>query len=296
MTTATFRYIDPNSYDHDATEPFKKPWNKVDVPTFSYKLSSHEHSVKNLRGLESGFSIDNAGFAVYREPSTVTTFTDDGQIRGGYYREVERLLRKHLPGIKKVVIFDHTIRQRVKGSVRGPSLLVHVDQTPRAAEMRVHRHLSKDDAKSLLHGRYQIINVWRPIQHPASDYPLAVIDWRSTQPSDFVKVDLLYPKNWDQLGDVAPEPASLDSTKGYEVRGEQYAIAFNEKHCFYYLKDMSPDEVIFIKCYDSKSASMTDDRTAIAHAACHSAFCDPQTPADAPGRQSIEVRCLVFYD
>jgi hypothetical protein len=34
---------------------------------------------------------------------------------------------------------------------------------------------------------------WRPIENPASDFPLALIDWRSIAPSDFVKVDLLYP-------------------------------------------------------------------------------------------------------
>jgi hypothetical protein len=28
----------------------------------------------------------------------------------------------------------------------------------------------------------------------------------------------------------------------------------------------------------------------------HTAFVDPQTPPDAPGRQSIEVRCLIFYE
>jgi len=28
----------------------------------------------------------------------------------------------------------------------------------------------------------------------------------------------------------------------------------------------------------------------------HTAFKDEATPKDAPGRQSIEVRCLVFYE
>lgn len=73
--------------------------------------------------------------------------------------------------------------------------MCHVDQTPYAAELRVNRHLPPDEAERILQGRYQIVNVWRPIQSPAFDTPLAVIYWRSTNQSDFVKVNLLYPKD-----------------------------------------------------------------------------------------------------
>ncbi|KAJ5159738.1 uncharacterized protein N7482_006742 [Penicillium canariense] len=297
MTTATFQYIDPASFDPKATEPFKKPWGKVDGPGYSYKLLSRERPVTNIRGHESEFSIDNAGFAVYDEPAKETAFTDDAEVKSGYYAEVEELLRKKLPGVKKVVIFDHTIRRRIPGAARSPVQLVHVDQTPGAAEVRVRRHLPEHEVEELLKGRYQIINVWRPIQNPATDFPLAVIDWRSTDPVDYVKVDLLYPKGAEELGrDVAPDPASTLSTEGYEVKGETYNVAPNDKHRFYYAKDMTPDEVMLIKCFDSRSHTMTNGQTDIAHATCHTAFVDPQTPEGTPGRQSIEVRCLVFYE
>lgn len=296
MTTAALRYIDPSSYDPRATEPFKRPWNKVDGPGFSYKLLPLTRNVHNIRDRESEFTTDNSGFAVYKAPSQEIHFTDEEQIRTSYYREIEDLLRKTHNGIRKVVIFDHTIRRNVPGAARNPVQLVHIDQTPWAAELRVRRHVPEQEVQELLRGRYQIINVWRPIEHPASDFPLAVLDWRSTIPEDFIKVDLLYPKDADQRGEVAPDPESLDSAEGYEPRGEQYAIAPNDGHQFYYLKDMRPDEAMMIKCFDSKSHLMTDGETNIAHGSGHSAFIDPSTPADAPARQSIEVRCLVFYD
>jgi hypothetical protein len=44
-----------------------------------------------------------------QEPSTEKLFTSDPVIRNSYYAEVERMLKKRLPGVKKVVIFDHTI-------------------------------------------------------------------------------------------------------------------------------------------------------------------------------------------
>jgi len=51
---------------------------------------------------------------------------------------------------------------------------------------------------------------------------------------------------------------------------------------------MEPDEVLLLKCYDSK----VDGR---ARFAPHSAFLDPNRPPDAPPRESIELRTLVFH-
>lgn len=301
MTTATFKYIDPSSYDAHATAAFKKPWSKVDGPGYSFRLADHECSVQNLRGQESDFNTDKSGFAVYQHPARETSFTDDTAVRNGYYTEVETLLKEKLPGVKKVVIFDHTIRRREKASPRQPVQQVHVDQTPGAAETRVRRHVPHEEAEELLKGRYQIINVWRPIQNPASDFPLAIIDWRTTKPEDFVKVDLLYPKRQDSHIDdddrgkeKVPDSSSMMDTNGYEVKGETFGVAPSDDHRFYYVKDMTPEEVMFIKCFDSRSQWF--GKQGVAHCTPHTAFVDPQTPKDAPGRQSIEVRCLVFYD
>jgi hypothetical protein len=86
------------------------------------------------------------------------------------------------------------------------------------------------------------------------------------------------------------------TTEGYEVKGETFNLALNEKHKFYYVKDMVPDEVMLLKCFDSRGEGMNNGIPGLAVRTPHTAFEDPETPADAPGRQSIEVRCLVFYD
>ena len=205
--------------------------------------------------------------------------------------------------MKKVVVFDHTIRRHDKTSPRQPVQQVHVDQTPGAAEARVRRHLPPAEVEGLLEGRFQLINVWRPIQNPASDFPLAVIDWRTTSPEDFVKVDLLYPSQNGEHSDVddrgkevLPDPDSTQTTAGYQIRGETYSVQPNTNHKFYYVKDMTPEEAMFIKCFDSRGQGLPDGVDGIARCTPHTAFVDPQTPGDAPGRQSIEVRCLVFYD
>ncbi|KAF2113109.1 hypothetical protein BDV96DRAFT_496954 [Lophiotrema nucula] len=296
MTTTTFKYINTDSYTG-------KPWGKVDGPGKSYTQGDHQYTVHNIRDKQSEFNTDNSGFAVYNFPAREKVYTDDNAVREGYYEEVKNLLRTELPGVKKVEIFDHTIRRRVKDAPRQPVQQVHVDQTPGAAAVRVRRHLPEAEHEELLKGRYQIINVWRPIENPASDFPLAVIDWRSTVPSDFIPVDLMYPKrdsmdlDDDPRGkEQLPDPESYQSLQGYRVGGETLAVAPNPNHKFYYMKDMTPDEVMLLKCYDSRGEGEPDGVTGLALRTPHTAFIDPNTPKDAPGRQSIEVRCLVFYE
>ncbi|KAJ7289849.1 hypothetical protein C8J57DRAFT_1494262 [Mycena rebaudengoi] len=64
-------------------------------------------------------------------------------------------------------------------SKREPVTEVHVDQTVASATARVHLHLPPELAPSLLEHRFQIINLWRPIGHPAFDMPLTLCDFRT---------------------------------------------------------------------------------------------------------------------
>lgn len=291
MTTARFLHIDTSSYEG-------KPWSKVDGGGNSFSEKSYERQVTDIRGREHEFTTENSGFQVLKYPAKEKLFTDDQAVREGYYHEVLNLLRDTIPGIRKIVIFDHTIRRRTKDAARKPVQQVHVDQTADAAEARVRRHVPKDEAEDLLKGRYQIINVWRPIENPASDHPLAVVDWRSTSPEDLIPTDLLYPKrdsmDADDRGKEVP-PVKFDdkSTEGYEVKGEVMYVAPNENHKFYYQSNMTPDEALLLKCFDSHGEGMPNGKKGLAVGTPHTAFADPKTPADAPGRQSIEVRCSI---
>src|SRR4029077_17224688 len=122
------------------------------------------------------------------------------------------------------------------------------------------------EAEELLRGRVQIINLWRPIHGPVQDAPLAVCDALSVAPEDLLASDLVYR---DRIG-------------------ETYSVTYNPAHRWFYLSAMTPDEALLLKCYDSS----TDGR---ARFAPHSAFTDPTAPADAPLRESIELRTLVFH-
>lgn len=82
----------------------------------------------------------------------------------------------------------------------------------------------------------------------------------------------------------------LEGAAKPEPEGGMYNLRFNEAHKWFYLSDQTPEEVTLIKCCDSDMEENPD----VAVASPHTSFVDTRSPPDAPRRQSIEVRCLVF--
>lgn len=240
------------------------------VPRTTAVQEPHTVSIRNARPIAAAISLDQYGFGLVAHRSEVRDFYDDDEVRQVYYPEAENLL-KDVTGASRVFVFDHTVRRHVPGTedrrdgLRQPATRVHVDHTARSGPQRV-RDLLADEAQELLRGRLQVVNVWRPIRGPLLDAPLAVCDARSVDPDDLVPSDLIYR---DRVG-------------------ETYSVTYNPSHRWFYFPEMRVDEALLLKCYDSE----TDGR---ARFSPHTAFHDPTTPADAPPRESIELRTLVFH-
>ncbi|GJJ11693.1 hypothetical protein Clacol_005929 [Clathrus columnatus] len=257
-----------------------KPWIRVEPDPktgerpMNYSKEEQQVIIENVRGHESEYDLDTTGFLFHQHESQFKNFEDEASIKDIYYKESVDLIKK-ITGANRVVLFDHTIRKNRPGvpdgpdGIRGVAAIVHVDQTPEAATARVHRHTPAELAPLLLKHRFQIINLWRPINHPAIDSPLALCDYRSV--------------NWKK--DLVPT-----SLKFPDRVGETFSVNHNPGHKWKYQRNMRPDEVVFIKCFDSRM----DGKTAVLTP--HTAFIDPTTPKDAPLRESIELRALVFYD
>ncbi len=240
------------------------------VPWSNIRNEAHRVAIHDARPIADKVSLDANGFALARHPSAVRDFFDDEEVRRVYYPEVEALV-KAATGADRVHIFDHTTRRRVSGAQdrsggpRQPVQRVHIDHTARSGPQRV-RDLLPDEADELLKGRVQVINVWRPIRGPLLDSPLAVCDATTVRGDELVPSDLVYP---------------------HRV-GETYSVTYNPAHRWYYVPQMRKDEALLLKCSDTSTAVP-------ARFTPHSAFVDPTTPPDAPPRESIEVRTLVFH-
>ena len=127
-------------------------------------------------------------------------------------------------------IFDHTLRCRIPGAIdrtrdapRQPATRVHVDHTAKSGPQPV-RDLMGEDARELLHGRVQVINLWRPIHGALRDAPLAVCDASTVADADLVPSGLVYP---DRVG-------------------ETYSVTYSPAHRWFYAPEMPADEALLL--------------------------------------------------
>jgi hypothetical protein len=235
-------------------------------------FAMQEVSVRDAREDNETFSLDAEGFRLVSQQTAVDDFYDDAQIESTYHDEVTTLLLE-ITGATRIEIFDDTRRsasierQREMG-IREPADIVHNDYTARSGIKRLRDHFADDpdEAEKLLRRRFAIINVWRSIAGPILNHPLVMCDATSVKADDLVSVE----------------------RRAEERTGELQVALYDDAHRWFYYPDMQMDEALLFKTFDSD----TDGRTRFT---IHSSFEDPNAPADAPPRESIETRCLVFF-
>jgi hypothetical protein len=232
------------------------------------KEETHQVKILDGRAVNDQLSLDREGFILLHCPTAATDLYDDAEVTTRYYAECERVIRE-ATGASRVVAFDHIARNAAlsaKGNaIKLPASRVHNDYTAWSAPQRV-RDLMGEEAEELLKHRYAEVNLWRPIRGPLLRSPLALCDAQTLAEENLVASDLRYP----------------DRT------GETYAVTYNPAQRWYYFPRMQADEAVLIRCFDSAQSGA-------ARFSAHGAFEDPASPPDAPPRESIEVRTLVFF-
>lgn len=249
---------DPRYYVEDPPEGEPKlNFDPIEVQTKIHDIRSHPEFNPTLN--------DNA-FAFHSVPTTLSRadFDNEDTVKQQYYKEVEEIILAHVPGAKSITIFDHTIRTSDPEAKRAPVNRVHIDQTKKSGVERVHHH-HPEDAEQRLQDRVRIINVWRAINAPVLDNPLAYADAASVTPEDLVSIKHIYP---DRIGATA-------------------GVKYNPKQKWWYRSGFDKDDVVLLQCFDTHGKQSQ---------APHTAFNHPQEAemSKKKGRESIEVRCLVW--
>jgi hypothetical protein len=233
------------------------------------KYQEYKMPIYDGRAVADQLSLEREGFILVRHETKVKDFYDETEVRSIYYPEIEKLV-KETSGAKQVLVFDHTLRSadsatREAKQISGPVRNAHNDYTEWSGPQRV-RDLLPDEAEELLKRRFAVVQVWRPIRNPVQREPLAIADARSIGTKELFPSARVYP---DRVGEV-------------------YHCAFNPEHRWYYFPNMDRNEAVVFKTFDS----ITDGR---ARWTAHTAFDDPNSPPDAPPRESIEMRTLAFF-
>ena len=259
-------------------------------------------------------SLKSHGFELLDEAgvSASIDFFDHDMVAKNYYPDCAEIVSQHTGA--RAYAFDHNVRsasgkkdkRRIDGGqqVQGPAHVVHGDYTLVSAPQRLRdlalppsgndtlasvlgpdrALISSEDVAAVESGaRFAIINLWRNIaQEPVATHPIALCDGQTVKPQDLVVFEIHYQ---DRIG-------------------ENYFAKYADSHRWYYYPAMRKEEALLIKQWDSAGplassagkAADGSDKNAPCTFSFHSAFEDPNTPADAPDRWSIEVRCIVLYD
>lgn len=228
----------------------------------------HQVTFHDMRPEADELALERNGFVLLDEPTDVTEFTDEAE-KARYCGQCEALVQR-LTDAEKVVSFGPIIRTNAPGAHghNQPAHGAHVDYGDRTVRDFSYDLLDKAEADRLLAGRYMLINLWRPIAMVESA-PLALCDARTVRREDLFDSEVV-----GGLGDFQRR-----SLWGFN-------LAWAPGQRWYWAPHMCPWEVFAFKLFDS-------DPDAVQFTA-HSAFEDPNTPADAAPRQSIEIRTIAY--
>ena len=281
---------------HMVFSPFSEtggPVRHVDLRAPSDEVvdvEATEVAVMNARE-HADLGLHSSGFELVRSPSAVTDFYDCDLVMGTHYEECKAIART-LTGAHTTFTFDHIIRepelqfsgggtdgsQKVSGVERGGGYInsVHMDYTD---DTTWHRYLA-------LHGervpagasRVYALNFWRPLSPSADDHPLAVCDARTVRVED--------------LQETVVYGYGADNYSWHDIGIETFSVSASGHQRWYYYPDMTPDDVLVIKSFDSEGV--------IGRTCPHASFPHPKPypkphpkPKPEP-RRSIELRVLCF--
>lgn len=235
-------------------------------------------NVYDCRPIADELTLDVAGFELATAPSAFNNFYDPEEVRAKYYPETAEILRK-ATGAKAVYIFDHNVRNKTRAErkevgVREPVDGAHNDYTLDSGPRRIREVLEENQASEFSNRRAAIINVWRPIRGPVQDHPLAICDARTTSLGDFIPTEIQH-----YMEDDLEVP---------RLTGQIYSFQHSPAHRWFYVSDMQPEEVLFLKCFDT-----ADDGRACFTG--HTGFKNPQCPENYIPRESIEARTVVVF-
>lgn len=233
-------------------------------------------------------SLSASGFELIRHESSVTDWGSEQNINEVHYAEI-RALAKEMTGCDWVLFYPAVIRTPEAASRSedfNPIQVVHCDYTEdyfdmiRDASHPYHKiamgyakeeGITSADVEAV--SRVLTIQFWRNTGEPKVDFPLCLGDCR-----DFPR-DQLTPFLVEEYGGMRTEFHSFLVSPPKEGVSPWYTFP-----------EMSPDEVIVFRSFDSERV-----KSGAPFWTPHSAFSDPTAGDHPPARQSVEMRAICLF-
>ena len=237
-------------------------------------------TIRNAR-LAGPFSLDQHGFCLSEHVTDISDWERNFGPDSTYARQVCEVSRR-LTGADLAVPLGGMLRSSgtTGANLQPPAAEAHVDFTQRSAARIAARLYAKACPQGPGYRRFLAFSLWRALSPPPQDMPLALCEGRSVRDEEGThntKVDV------DEIpaGDALYAPIA-----GEEDMTAATIFHYSPQHRWWYFPDMTPNEVILIKFYDSDHST--------AWRCPHTAFRDSSRP-DAQPRRSMEFRGLAYY-
>ena len=247
---------------------------RVDAPNWAntnMALQPHELRIHDARPIVNALSLDREGFTLVRHDCGITDAFDVDADGPGYHAAVAGRLAE-LTGATLVLPQGKGLIKRSMAGTEtetGPARWVHMDYTTAAARKWVEWIEGWEGLPLRHYPRFAVYQTWRCLTPPPCDNTIAFCDASSLASDDCIVFDACLREPYDEPGN------SFES---------QFAM-FNPAQRWYYFSDLTPDELIVFKGFDS-------DPTRYAQPPHNSA---DLPDADAAPRVSVEARFFAFF-
>jgi hypothetical protein len=260
----------------------------VVVPNYEgYPMVAYDVPVRDARPIMDELTLDKEGFVLVQHKSATSAadMDDPEALREKFFDEMIPFIKERF-GASWVVPGRAAFRARraagqaipkngwntVSGAgVREPAGMAHVDFAPVSAPMSAASVNQVQGIEIRPYSRLMIIQVWRALSPPPQDIPLAFCDASTVVDADIALADYVGHPNEEHKSAI-----------------KLNIVRFNPAHRWYYFPNMTADEMILFKGYDS------DDH--YKRRAPHSAFDNRDKHPNARPRESVEARFYVYYD
>jgi hypothetical protein len=245
-------------------------------------VSQHAMRIRNGRTASPAPELEREGFQIATLPSRVArerqaelkaerTFAEAPGVIRDCWAETLPLIRELSGAAEVMPLHASAVRFSAGTGVTKrmtPAGWAHLDYDPEEAAVQLAESFELNGIASRPCSRFVLYQTWRPLSPPPQDFPLALCDGRTVRAEDIVPLDY-------RMG-----PAAGDVT--YRSRGSRHSA----RHAWWYYPQMTIDEILVFKGFDSAKPDLN---------VLHTAFAD-RTVKDPVPRSSIETRYFALFD
>lgn len=246
----------------------------VVVPNYEHvPIVSYDVTIRDARPIVDELSLDREGFVLIQHKTSCANVRDPEIMREKYLEEMVPFIKSYFNASLVIARPSGLHLRRAAGTaipkggwnsvagIREPAGLAHIDLAPISGPMRAAAENQAQGLPIRAYSRLMLIQVWRALSPPPQDFPLAFCDASTIGDKDI-------------------------SVVNYGVN-KSCVIRFNPNQRWYYFPEMTADDLILFKGYDS--ATHYDPMSA------HSAFDNQRAYPNAKPRESVEARFFVYF-